>query len=200
LGLTAILRIIGRPNADTMRIEKQQLGIFAALIVMIAVFAMLQYWPMHSRAHAIEQVKAAQLSAETKVDEQAKKLPALKTQLAQLEAQVGNYDAKIPADRELGAFLQEIADVMNKYDLKEQVVQPESEMQADTLMCIPVRIQCKGTADQLFAFLKSFRNLQRLIRIERVQFKNTLEMNGIVMFDARVNIYYRQPKQQGGSL
>jgi Tfp pilus assembly protein PilO len=183
-----------------MRIERQQLGIFTAFAVMIVIFAMLQYWPLHSKAHTIEQVKAAQLSAGMKMDEQAKKLPAIKTQFAQMQAQVGNYEAKIPADRQLGAFLQEIADVMNKHNLREQVVQPESEMQADTLMCIPVHIQCKGTESQLFEFFKSLRNLERLIRIERVQLKNNLEMNGIVTLDARVNIYYRQSKQQGGSL
>jgi len=183
-----------------MRIERQQLGIFAALIVMIAVFAMLQYWPMNSRAHAIEQVKAVQLSVGMKMDEQAKKLPTLKNLYAQMQAQVGNYDAKIPTDRKLGAFLQEIADVMNKHNLREQVVQPESEMQADTLMCIPVRIQCKGTTDQLFEFFKSLQKVERLVRIERVQLKNNLEMDGLVAMDARVNIYYRQSKQQGGSL
>lgn len=198
--MAVILRIIGRPNANRMRIERQQLGIFAALIVMIAVFAMLQYWPMNSRAHAIEQVKAVQLSVGMKMDEQAKKLPTLKNLYAQMQAQVGNYDAKIPTDRKLGAFLQEIADVMNKHNLREQVVQPESEMQADTLMCIPVRIQCKGTTDQLFEFFKSLQKVERLVRIERVQLKNNLEMDGLVAMDARVNIYYRQSKQQGGSL
>jgi len=194
-----MLRIIGRPSGSTMRIERQQLGIFAAFVVMIAIFAMQQYGPLHSRTHAIEQVKAAQLSAGMKTDEQAKKLPTLKTQLVQMQAQVGNYEAKIPTDRKLGTFLQEIADVMNKHNLSEQVVQPESEMQADTLMCVPVRIQCKGTAGQMFEFFKSLRNVERLIRIEQVQLKNTLELNGLVTLDARVNIYYRQPKQQGGS-
>ena len=183
-----------------MRIERQQLGIFAAIAVMIAVFAMLQYWPMHSKAHAIAQIKAAQLSVGTKMDEQAKKLPALKAQFAQMQAQVGNYEAKIPTDRKLGTFLQEIADVMNKHNLSGQVVQPESELQADTLMCIPVHIQCKGTADQFFEFFKSLRNLERLVRIERIQLKNNLELNGLVTLDARVNIYYRPLKQQGGSL
>lgn len=200
LGSAATLRIIGRLNADTMRIERQQLGIFTAIAVMIAIFAVLQYWPMHSKAHAIEQVKTAQLSAEIKLDEQTKKLPSLKAQLAQMRAQVGDYEAKIPTDRKLGGFLQEIAEVMNTHNLREQVVQPENEMQADTLMCIPVRIQCKGTDRQFFDFFKSLQNMERLVRIEKIQLKNALDLNGLVMLDARVNIYYRQPKQQGGSL
>jgi Tfp pilus assembly protein PilO len=179
-----------------MRIEKQQLGIFAVLAVTIAVFVMQQYGPLRDRIRMTQQVKAAQASVDIKADEQAKKLPILKTQRAHMQAAVGDYGVKIPDDRKLGAFLQEIADVMNKHNLGEQVVQPESEMPVDDLMCIPVRIQCKGDLRQMFEFFRSLQGVGRLMRIEQVQLKNTSDLNGMITMTARVNIYYRTPKLQ----
>jgi Tfp pilus assembly protein PilO len=182
-----------------MRIEKQQLGIFAVVGVIVVAFVMLQYGPLLSSIRITQQVKAAQLSAETKTDEQAKRLPILRTQLEQMQAKVGNYDAKIPADRKLGMFLQEIADAMTKHSLSEQVVQPDSETQAENLTCIPLRIQGKGTIRQLFDFFRSLETVNRLVRIEQVQLRNSADLSGSVTMTAKANIYYEMPKSQGGS-
>lgn len=182
-----------------MRCEKQQLGIFITFAVMIVVFVIRQYLPLRNSARAVEQVKAALLSAGTKTDLQVRNLPILRTQLKELQAKVGNYDVQIPDDRGLGAFLQEIAAVMNKHNLSEQVVQPENEIKIDGLTCIPVRMQCKGTTLQLFEFFKSLGTVERLMRIEQVQMKNASDLSGLVTMAAKVNIYYREPKQRGGS-
>jgi Tfp pilus assembly protein PilO len=181
-----------------MGCEKQQLGIFAAVIVMIAVFALLQYQPLRSRALAVEQIKAIQLSAGTKTETQIKNLPTLKSQLKEMQAKVGDYNAKVPDERRLGVFLQEIADVMNKHNLSEQMVQPDSEMQAGNISCIPVRMQCSGSLQQIFEFLKSLQTVERLVRIEQVQLKNDQNMNGIVTMAAKGNIYYRTSASSGG--
>jgi Tfp pilus assembly protein PilO len=174
-----------------MRFERQQLGIIIAVIAMTAVFAVLQYLPLRSRAHAMEQVKAAQVSAGSMTETQIKSLPALRTQLGQMQTKVGNYEAKIPDERALGAFLQEIADVMNKHNLTDQLVQPENEIKIDNIMCIPVRMQCSGTFRQIFEFFESLEKLERLIRIEQVQLKNDRDLSGLVTMVARADIYYR---------
>jgi Tfp pilus assembly protein PilO len=179
-----------------MRLEKQQLGIFAAIIGMTAVFAVLQYMPLRSRAHAMEQVKAAQLSTGTKTETQIKNLPAMRTQLAQMQVTIGNYEEKIPDERKLGTFLQEIADVMNKHNLSDQVVQPDSEIKIDNIACIPVRMQCSGTLRQIFEFFESLRKIERLMRIEQVQFKNDHNLTGMVTMVARADIYYRTSAAQ----
>jgi Tfp pilus assembly protein PilO len=181
-----------------MRCEKQQLGIFAAVIVMIAVFALLQYQPLRSRALAVEQIKAVQLSAGTKTETQIKNLPALRAQLEEMQAKVGNYNAKVPDERRLGIFLQEIAEVMNKHNLREQMVQPDSETQAGNVSCIPVRMQCSGTLQQIFEFLRSLQTVERLVRIEQVQLKNDQNMSGIVTMAVRGNIYYRISGSRSG--
>jgi Tfp pilus assembly protein PilO len=177
-----------------MRLEKKQLGIFGAAIAMVAVFVLLQYWPLHSRALAIKQIKAAQLSAGTKLEAQVKNLPSLRTQAKQMRENIGNFDAKIPNERQLGAFLQEIAEVMGKYNLKEQLVQPETEVQVDNFNCIPIRMQCKGTLIQIFEFLRSLGSFERLVQLEQLQLKNDQDLNGLVTMVARGNVYYRIQK------
>jgi Tfp pilus assembly protein PilO len=173
-----------------MKLEKQQLGIFAAIAVLIGVFAVLQYCPLRSSAHAMEKLKSAQISATSKTEEQIKNLPSLRTQLVQMQAEIGDYNRKIPNDRSLGVFLQEIADVMNKHNLGEQMVQPDSEVAVDGLMCIPVRMQCKGSLRQIFEFFRSLGAVERLIRIEQVQLKNDSDLSGTITMTAKGNIYY----------
>jgi Tfp pilus assembly protein PilO len=174
-----------------VRCERQQLGIFIFFGVMIAVFAVLQYKPLRSRAQAMEQLKSTQLSVDAKVGIQISKLPSLRAQLEQTQAKVGNYKAMIPDERNLGTFLQEIADVMTVNNLTEQMVQPDSETKIDGLMCIPVRIQCKGSSQQIFGFFKSLATLERLVRIEQVQLKNDNDLSGMVTMTMRGNIYYK---------
>jgi Tfp pilus assembly protein PilO len=180
-----------------MRFEKQQLGILIAIIVLITIFGVVQYGPLRSQAHAMEHVKAVQLSANTKTETQIKSLPALRTQLTQMQAKVGNYDVKIPDDRMLGTFLQEIADVMNRHNLGEQIVQPDSETQVGSIVCIPVRVQFKGTMRQIFGFFRSLQTVERLIRIQQVQMKNENDMSGLVTVAAIGTIYYTTSRPQG---
>ena len=79
------------------------------------------------------------------------------------------------------------------------MVQPDSEIEVDNLICIPVQIQCKGTMSQIFEFFKSLQNVERLVRIEQVQLKNDTDLNGHVTMTAKANIYYRQQKSQAGN-
>jgi Tfp pilus assembly protein PilO len=179
-----------------MRFDRQQIGIVVAVVTLTAIFAILQYRPLRSQAHAMQQVKAAQLSACEKTEAEIKNLPALRGQLKATLVKIGNYDAKIPRQRNLGAFLQEIADAMNKYNLDEQMVQPDNEIELDGIACIPVRIQCRGSLEQVFGFFRSLQTMERLIRIEQTQLKGDSTFSGMVTVVARGDIYYRTSGSQ----
>ena len=79
-------------------LKNNNLVFLPRLAVMIAVFAMLQYVPLHGKVQATRAGKSAQLSADTKTDELIKKLPQLRSQLERTQAAIGDYEAKIPAD------------------------------------------------------------------------------------------------------
>ena len=171
--------------------KRQQITIFIAAGAIIGGFVLFRYLPLHKKIKAVRQIKAAQTLAITKGAADSIKLPIFEEQVRNLQKTVGNFEANIPAQRSLGVFLQRITNLMNEYDLTEQVIAPEGEKEADELHCIPVKMQCKGQLAQLFAFYKGLRGLDRLIRIERVKLENDERFSGEVNMETKAIIYYK---------
>ncbi|MFC1675701.1 type 4a pilus biogenesis protein PilO [Planctomycetota bacterium] len=177
--------------------NKQQIIIIAAAILMICVFSLVWYLPLQKRKNTIEQADTIQqLSIDNSVL-QNNQLPTLKEQIEQFQVSIGNYDLHIPEYRDLGTFLQEIAELMNKHGLKKQVVNPNIEIQTDDLNCIPVTMQCNGQLSQIFEFFKSLQSLDRMVRIEQVTLINDKNFNGQVSMQTKAFIYYKAPAEQG---
>jgi Tfp pilus assembly protein PilO len=175
--------------------ERQQVIICVAAGAMVAGFGLF-HLPLKKRAKAVERTRAAQRLAITKASAERAQLPALREQLLKLEETVGNYEANIPGNRDLGAFLQKIADLMNKHDLEEQLVQPKGELEAEDLYCISISMQCKGRLEQIFGFFRSLQLLDRSIRIEQIQLENDSDFGGEVTMRAETIIYYRSESEQ----
>ncbi len=177
--------------------EKQQVMICVVAGVIVCVFVLFWYLPLRQRMKAVEQAKATQTLAVAKSDADGKRLPVLKERVLQLRSALGNYDAKIPEQGALGTFVRRIADLMNEYHLKEQVITPGAELEADRFNCTPVRMQCKGKLGQLFKFYQRLQSLDRLVRIEQVKLSNDSSYSGEVSMETRAVIYYRARVGQG---
>lgn len=171
--------------------EKQQLIIAVSAVVLIAGFVLFCYYPMVKKSRDIKQARAEQLDANLRADNQRRQLPTLHEQLEKLRRQVSGYDVKIPQDRRFAGLWQQIADIMNTHELKDQLVQPGREKQGTELNCIPISIHCSGSLKQIFEFFVSLEKLERLIYIEHVQLLNDVDFTGWVKMQAQANIYYR---------
>lgn len=177
--------------------EKKQIAICVAAGTMVIAFVLFRYLPLRQRIKAAERTKAAQRLAISKASMEKAQMPVLREQLLTLQQTVGNYQASIPAETDLGVFLQQIGDLMSKYDLKEQVIAPCKKIAVEGLNCIPVDVQCKGKLAQVFEFYKRMQKLDRLIRIEKVKLANDVDFSGQVSMQAKVVIYYRPKSEQG---
>jgi Tfp pilus assembly protein PilO len=80
---------------------------------------------------------------------------------------------------------------MNEHDLKEQVITPGAEVEAERFRCIPVSMQCKGKLSQIFKFYHQLQALDRLVRIEQVRLSNDSGYDGQVSMETKAVIYYR---------
>jgi Tfp pilus assembly protein PilO len=177
--------------------DRQQIVICAAAAVMICGFVLLRYLPLQERMKALRQARAAQMLAVSKVSAESQQVPAIKEQLQQLRTEVENYERQIPAQRELGEFLQKIADLMNEHNLQGQMVQLGEEIKAGELNCVPVSMQCKGRLSQIFEFYRCVQGLDRLVRIEHVKLVNDGDFSGEVIMQTNAVIYYRAEAGQG---
>jgi Tfp pilus assembly protein PilO len=164
---------------------------------MVGGFVMFSYLPLRRETEFIRQAYASQKLAISKALDESRQIPAAREQLFGLQASVGNYERQIPAQRELGEFLQKIADLMDEHNLKGQMIQPGKEIRTGDLNCIPVNMQCKGRLSQIFEFYKSVQGLDRLVRIERVKLVNDGDFGGEVTVQTNAVIYYRAEAGQG---
>lgn len=170
--------------------EKQQVAICLAAGALMAGFVLLRYLPLRERIKTVKQTKAAELLAVSKGRAQSKQLTVLEEQLKTLAESIGDYEARIPRQREHGVFLRRVADLMNQYDLKEQIIRPAEQIKAKELNCIPVDMQCKGRLDDLFEFFKQLQSLDRVVRIEHVKLTNDADFGGEATMETRAVIYY----------
>ncbi len=132
-----------------------------------------------------------------KADSETAQMLVTKEQLLTLKRTLGNYKANIPAKNDFGVFLQQIADLMGKHNLREQVIAPGKEISVKGLNCIPVYMQCKGTLAQVFEFQKQMQRLDRLVRIEHIKLANDSDFTGEVSLQTKVIIYYRPKSERG---
>lgn len=177
--------------------ERKQIAICVAAAVITAAFLLFCYLPLQKRIKAAEKAEASQRRFITKASMEKAQMPALREQLLKLRKTVGNYQASIPSQTDLGVFLQQMADLMSKHNLKEQVIVPGKEIVTKKLSCIPVDMQCKGKLAQVFEYYKGMQGLDRLVRIEKIEFINDSDFSGEVSMRAKVVIYYRPQSVQG---
>lgn len=175
--------------------EKQQLLICGAALALLGGFVFFGYMPLQERLLQVRQVKSDNELLISSALEHKNQFSALKVELEELKDTIFNYDSNIPRKRELGVFLQQIAELINKYELGEQVVQPGVETVSGDLRCIPIKIQCKGSLPRIFDFYSSLQRLDRMVRIENVKLVNNKDYSGQVSMQTTAVIYY---KPEGG--
>lgn len=177
--------------------ERRQIAICVAAAAMVCGFVLFRYLPLQRKAKFLRQACAAQMLAISKASSESRQIPTIRERLLDLQTAVGNYERQIPAKRELGEFLQEIANLMNEHNLQGQVIQPGKEVKAGELNCIPVNMQCKGRLSQIFEFYRRVQGLDRLVRIEHVKLVNDSGFGGEVMMQTNAIIYFRAEVGQG---
>ena len=177
--------------------EKQQIVIYAIAGLIVGGGVLLRYLPLRKKINAFEQVRSTQETAIADASSKNTQLPVLKAQLLQLQSTTGNYQANIPAQQELGVFLQQITNLMNECNLKNQLIKPGREQKVDELYCIAVDMQCKGKLARIFEFYKSLQNMERQVRIRQVKLENDEDFSGEVSMQTEAVIYYRPQEAKG---
>jgi len=174
-----------------MRFLEKQFIIAFTVVLMAGVFLTLQYLPTVRKAKAYKVENLRLVTENSHAHAQLDELPTIFELIAKAKEDVGDYDAKIPHGRSHGAFLQQIANIMQKHELKELVIQPGSEVKMSKFSRIPILIRCNGKMSQIFKFFKSLESFDRIIKIEDVSFKNSEDYNGQMSLEMKANIFYR---------
>ncbi|MBW8002113.1 MAG: type 4a pilus biogenesis protein PilO [Planctomycetes bacterium] len=177
--------------------EKKQIMTFVMVVAMAVAFFLFKYVPLRKKLSDVKQNLSEQRLTIMKSETEKQQIPIVQALLDDLNERTQNFDVQIPGDRELGVFLKQVTQIMNKYGLKEQNIKPNSEVKTGNVNCIPIEMQCKGTLRQLFDFYKTFQNAGRLVRIQEVSFTNERDYTGQLSMRAKAIIYYSNQQNEG---
>ena len=177
--------------------RRQQLWLYMAAVLFCADFVFFGYLPSHRRLQSLREAGRQQGLMIQTAAAQSKELPQLRTRLRDTEQVIERYESYIPQRASLGIFLQEIAQIMTKHHLTDQVVVPGRETGSNAVRCVPVRINCKGGLKDLFGFFQDFQAMDRLVRIEKVVLQNSSDFLGQVTIETDAVIFYRPQAQPG---
>lgn len=171
--------------------ERKQVQIIGIAAAVIVGFVVLRFYPLARRMRDIRHLRSAQDIAVTQVREYSIGIPVLRRQVGELRVSLADYARRIPPGRQFADLWHRIADIMNRHNLQDQIVQPGSETTGPTVGCIPIRIQCSGTLEQVFEFLKSLTDFERVIRIDKLQLLNDADFSGRIKLNADAKVYYQ---------
>ncbi len=143
-------------------------------------FVLCGYLPSHQRLLSLQRVRAQQKQTIQMAAAQSTELPGLERRLRDMEKAVEGFDRRVPAERALGSFLQQIAGIMTDCHLVDQAIVPGNEWQTDALKCIPIHVACRGTLTDIFGFFQKLQRLDRLVRVEKVTLENDSDLTGQV--------------------
>jgi len=177
-------------------IDKQQIIIIVVAVISLGGFGVLRYLPLASKTRSIKTAREQFQTGDEQVKIQARQLPVLNARIEQVKQQVGDYDNKIPFGRRFASLYDEIAAVMKKHNLSEQLIQPGSETVGQEISSIPISIKCSGRLKDVFEFFRSIESFERVIRIEKLEMKSELDQD-IVAVKAGAIVYYRQKSSAG---
>lgn len=176
-------------------LEKQQLIIVGVAAMLFLGFAVFRYYPLAKQKRRIERTNHEQILAVTKAKTCSLQLPFLRRHIAAIKERTKDYEVKIPKDRQFAELWQQFASVMNKHNLKDQLVQPGTEIQGQKINRIPMTVECTGSLNQVFELFRSLQNFDRLIRIENMKLINNKDFAGPLKMEVQASVYYRDEEK-----
>ncbi|MBL7214459.1 MAG: type 4a pilus biogenesis protein PilO [Phycisphaerae bacterium] len=178
--------------------DKQQITILILGAIILIGFGVFQYVPIVRRKLALKEQMTRQSLSMDQIQDYSRRLPELHQQKKELEKELQLNSGKIPEGKQFAQLWQQIAEVMNECNLQKQLVQPAAEKISEDICCVPLKIECEGTLQQIFTFFQLLEGFDRLICFEEIQLENDKDFNAVLKLNAKANVYY-QPQKTGSS-
>lgn len=173
--------------------NKQVIPLIAAGLL-VCGFIFLRILPSHIRSKFLEQKRMDQEIFINNSYSAIGEMPKLQEKLKDLREQLYDYNLKIPEQADIGQFLAQIASLMDRHRLTEQMIEPQKEIRTEQFNCIAVTMKCRGKLDNIRQYFQSLQKLDRAIRIEKFKLSNDRDLTGLVTMETEAVIYYRSSR------
>jgi type IV pilus assembly protein PilO len=174
------------------RPAKQKLGILIVTIILLsALYYSFLYSPQADQlAKLSDSVEIAQNEKRVKTQKSANLL-RLRKDLQQLDAELRKAVAQLPDKKEIAELLSGISAKAQQVGLDVLLFRPRPEAFQDFYAEVPVDITVKGSFHNTVSFFDEVGRLNRLVNIDNIGFKPTVNGDNIVLETTSVATAFR---------
>lgn len=143
----------------------------------------------------LEQIQVGLKEDFEKVQLQASNLQAYRNQMVVMEERFGNMLKKLPTKNEMPGLLEDISKTGIASGLEFELFAPQSEVQHDFYIELPIKITVVGTYHQLAVFLSRVADMNRIVTLHDLSVKSEASRNkvsrknGLLVMDITATIY-----------
>jgi Tfp pilus assembly protein PilO len=180
-------------------IEKKQILFLGVMVLAGVVLIVFGYVPIVWQKYVIRRALQRQSLSVEQVRGSIEQAVILEGKIAELQQRVQWFERYVPQDAQFSSLWRQIADLITDHDLQNQQVRPGAEIRYDDFNVVTLDIQCSGTLPKIFDFVRSLEQMDRLIRIDRMELTNDKNLTGQLTFSAKAEAFYRMPQNYKAS-
>ena len=178
--------------------DKTKISILIVGAMLVADFIWFGYLPSQDRLKTLRQARKLQAARIDQASHDRVQLPSLRDRLRRRQAEIAQYETRLPRQKGMGQFLEDMSGLMTRHGLVEQVMIPLDAEQVGSVSCLPISFSCQGRLAQIFAFYRDLADLDRLVRVHKISLDND-DFQGMVSMEAQIVIFYRTEEPEGAT-
>jgi Tfp pilus assembly protein PilO len=167
---------------------KAQYVLAAAMLVVVGLFYVGVFRPQSFELQQLADQIAGKRAELDQDRSQTDRLPRITSELQSLKERLADFK-KLPADPQLGQFIDEITRVSQQQSLRELVVEPGVPRRDDLFSEQPISMSFQGEFMAVWDFIQHLEDMQRLTRVRDVTITTDDDHPG-VRVNLSINMYY----------
>ena len=112
-------------------------------------------------------------------------------ELATLDGALAAFDAAIPPDQQIGAFLEKLDQIARESGLSDKSVKPADPVIGAQVACLPIDVNVTGRFAAMYEFLQRVESLPRVARIQRLELSGADEAGDELVASMTMHVYFR---------
>lgn len=164
------------------------------LALVIVAFLLSGYWQFNralkeENLFRTEKEQLTRQMADKRLAEE--NIEKMKASVRSTADEIANINRQIPEDADIGAFLKQLAGLMNKRGVVLILVQPQQTIKEKLCLKVPVRVSCRGSFANLYGLLRDLDTMSRLVVVERMNLGKPGE-SGYCQLDLTALVFARE--------
>jgi len=154
-----------------------------AVVVVFALALFFGYkFVIVDQIESLKTVQAKELDIRKtyeKKQARANQLPLYKAQLEEMQISFGALKDQLPSDTEIPGLIMDISEKGLTNGLEIELFKPEDEVHKEFFAEKPIKLEAKGSYDQLAGFVSDLSALPRIVTINNIHLKHEEEKPGV---------------------